>query len=162
MRSFPLPRLFRVAFLGLVLAALCLASLLPKTAQAAIVGCRADPVVVLSDGTIIDVTVDIGTNVENVTHIHYRIHGPKQAWLIKSISTPTIGFTGRETFEYINDAPQGRYITEAIVQTRTNNVSVTAYTTFASAITSGALSRALAYQTATGLNGDILRVMLMR
>jgi hypothetical protein len=46
-------------------------------AQAAFHSCRSGLVFVLSDGTIIDVQVEIGTSVKNVDEIHYVVHGPR-------------------------------------------------------------------------------------
>jgi hypothetical protein len=46
------------------------------------------------------VTADIGTDVSNVREIHYVIHGPRGVKLVAAVSTPTLGFDGKETFAY--------------------------------------------------------------
>jgi hypothetical protein len=134
-----------------------------QTAEAAVSGCRADPIVILSDGTILDVTADIGTSVANVKEIHYVIHGPPGVQLVASISTPTLGFMGKETFKYYDDAPAKQYITDTVVQTTYDNVGVTAHTTFAKA-TIGLRDPLLAlqYKPIVGFNNQILRAWLSR
>ena len=100
-------------------------------ASAALGGCRSDPVFVLSDGTILDVTVEIGTAVSNVTEINYVVHGPKGVTLVTALSTPTIGFQGLERVSYVADGAANQYITDTVVQTSLSNVSTTARTVFA-------------------------------
>lgn len=148
--------------LGALIALLIAVGPFSATAEAAIAGCRSDPVVVLSDGTILDLSVAIETNVANVTEIHYAIHGPVGVGLVAAISTPTLGFAGRETFTYFADAQPGQYITEALVRTTYNSVGVTAYTTFANAklLSSNLLS--LQYRPVSGFNDQLLRVLLQR
>lgn len=114
--------------LSLVLALLLA---LAPTAQAAFSSCRGDPVFILSDGTVLDVQVEIGTSVTNVREIHYVVHGPRGVRLIASIATPTIGFQGLETVSYVADAAPNQYVTDTIVHTAVNNVRATSYTTFA-------------------------------
>jgi hypothetical protein len=127
------------------------------TAMAALGGCRADPVFVLSDGTILDVTVDIGTAVGNVTEIHYVVHGPRGVTLITAISTPTIGFKGLERVTYIADGAPNQFITDSLVKTKTSNVSVAARTIFvANGLLALKLSLTAQYRTVYGFSGQHL------
>jgi len=129
---------------------------------ASVGGCRADPIVTLSDGTILDVSVDIGTDVSNVREIHYVIHGPHGVKLVSTISTPTIGFTGKETFAYYADAAPNHYVTETLVRTTNEQVSVTAHTTFANISLRLSDPLTLEYRPISGFNNQILRVLLRR
>src|SRR5689334_7632345 len=102
---------------GLLLVGLAIGGSLPAVSEAAVGGCRADPVVMLSDGTVLDITADIGTSVSNVQEIHYVVHGPHNTALVAAISTPTLGFRGKETFIYYADTVPKQYISETLVQT---------------------------------------------
>jgi len=151
-----------ITLAGLLLVGLAFGGPLSQTTEAAISGCRADPIVMLSDGTVLDVTADIGTSVSNVTEIHYVVHGPQGVRLIASISTPTLGFTGKETFTYYDDALAKQYITETLVRTTRDKVSVTALTTFAKATIGLQDLLSLQYEPITGFNNQILRAWLKR
>jgi hypothetical protein len=151
-----------VVLAGILLATLLVIGPLAPTTEAAVSGCRADPLVLLSDGTILDVSVDIGTNVANVTEIRYVIHGPIGVKLVAALSTPTLGFAGRETFTYYGDARPGEYVTETQVRTSYDNVAVTAYTTFAKATLGYNDLLSLQYKPISGFNNQILYVLLRR
>jgi hypothetical protein len=158
-------KLFRkplIVLAGIVLTTLLVIGPSAPTTEAAVSGCRADPLILLSDGTILDVSVNIGTNVANVTEILYVIHGPSGVKLVAALSTPTLGFAGRETFAYYSDALPGQYITETRVQTSYNNVGVTAYTTFAKATLGFSDLLTLQYKPVSGFNDQILRALLKR
>src|SRR4051794_23459175 len=106
-----------ITLICLLLAGLAITEPLAPTLDAAAAGCRADPIIILSDGTILDVTADIDTAVSNVQAIHYVVHGPRGVKLLSKISTPTLGFAGKESFVYYDDAAPEQYITETLVQT---------------------------------------------
>jgi len=135
---------------------------LAPAAEAAAAGCRADPVVILSDGTILDVIANINADVSNVREIHYVVHGPRGVKLVAAISTPTLGFEGKESFIYYDDAEPKQYITETLVQTTYDQVGVTAQTTFANVSISLSDLLTLQYRPVTGFNNQILRVLLKR
>ena len=145
-----------------LLIGLAVSESLASTSEAAVGGCRSDPIVILSDGTILDVSADIGTAVSNVREIHYVVHGPHGVKLVSAISTPTLGFQGKETFAYYDDAEPNQYITETLVQTTYDQVSVTAHTTFANITISLSAPLALQYKPISGLNNQILRMLLKR
>jgi hypothetical protein len=125
----------RFAGRWLLLASLLLALVgaLARTpaAHAAFSSCRADPIFILSDGTILDVQVGIATSVSNVDEIHYVVHGPKGVKLIAALATPTLGFDGLETVTYVADQAANKYVTDTLVRTAVSNVETTSYTTFA-------------------------------
>jgi hypothetical protein len=121
----------RWLLLASLVTALLLAVLHAPAAQAAFSSCRSDPLFILSDGTILDVSVAIGTDVSNVEEIHYVVHGPRGVKLVTAISTPTLGFEGLETVTYIADQDAREYSTDTIVHAEVSNVTATAYTIFA-------------------------------
>ena len=155
-----LSRMFTVV--SVVLVGMVVSSVLSPVASATIFGCRADPVVVLSDGTVLDVRVDIDTDVSNVQEINYTVHGPKDVQLVAAISTPTLGFKGKETFTYYADAEPYQYVTETLVRTIPDRVGVTSFTTFSKVTLVNETSVNLQYKPITGFNGDVLRAVLTR
>jgi hypothetical protein len=73
------------------------------------------------------------------------------------ISTPTLGFKGKESFSYVADANPFTYVTETLVRTKDNGVPVTAYTTFAKATLIHETGVTLALKPVQGYNDQILR-----
>ena len=118
-----------------------------RTAEAGFDTCRGDPVVTLSDGTVMDVSVDVGTAATNVRSVLYRIHTPKGVALTSVTYTPLLDFQGKEYLVQIQDMRPGIYGTDATVWTSMKGVSVSQTTT--------GLVR---YDTISGYSGDILRV----
>ncbi len=151
-----------ITLLCLLLIGFAMSEPFAPISEAAAGGCRADPIVTLSDGTILDVTADIGTAVANVQEIHYAIHGPLGVRLVAAISTPTLGFKGKETFTYYSDAAPKQYITETLVRTTYNQVSVTAHTTFVNVSLNLSSPLSLQYKPVNGFNNQILRMLLKR
>jgi hypothetical protein len=113
------------------MAAFLFAILRAPAANAALAGCRADPVFLLSDGTVLDVQVSIETSVRNVNVIQYIVHGPRGVKLLAAISTPTIGFQGLERVVYVADQAANTYVTDTLVQVDGSNVEASSYTIFA-------------------------------
>jgi hypothetical protein len=139
--------------LSILVAGLALAAPLSPVSQAALDGCRADPVIYLSDGTALDVTADIGTSVANVTGIAYYVHVPPGLRAVLYLATPTLGFKGKETFALIADAPAGQYKTDTFVRTSNGRMSVTAHTTLVGVYLSN-LSLSLQAKAAYGYSGS--------
>jgi len=126
-------------------------------ASASLGGCRADPVFTLSDGTVLDLTAVIGTDVANITEINYVVHGPKGTWLILALSTPTIGFKGKEHVTYVADAAPKQYITDTLIKTSISSVSASSQTIFAgNGLLSLQLSLTAQYTTVNGWAGQHL------
>jgi hypothetical protein len=89
---------------------------MPGTVSAGRAGCRGDPVFILRDGTAIDITTDIGTEVWNVQRIEYVIHAPVGSRVLSA--TYTNGLLGiRERMTFYADAPDNRYTTDVMVYT---------------------------------------------
>jgi hypothetical protein len=156
--SLSLGRLLRLTSVVVMLVMACLHT---PSAEAAVKGCRSDPVVILSDGTVLDIQVAVGTHVSNVKEIRYVVHGPPGVWLVAAIRTPMLGFTGKETFVYYADSEPHTYVTEALVKTTDNFVPVTAYTTFAAtALLDGGDLLSVQYRPISGFNNEVLRAVL--
>jgi len=157
-----LPTKHLITLVYLLLAGLALSEPFAPRTEAAVGGCRSDPIVILSDGTMLDVSADIGTDVSNVREIHYVVHGPRGVHLISAVSTPTLGFKGKETFAYYDDAEPKQYLTETLIQTTYDHVGVTAHTTFVNVTISLIAPLTLQYKPVNGFNNQILRMLLKR
>ena len=133
--------------LFLLLATFASASL-PGSALAGNSGCRRDPIVFLSNGTVVRITVAIDTQVDNVREISYALHAPA------GTSVERVIYTGRpnqppERLTFYDDAAPGSYTTETVVYTHSNSVAVTATTRIGRATGSAA-----------GTSGQVLTVQL--
>jgi hypothetical protein len=97
--------------------------LMAQQVGAAGIFCRSDPVVILSNGVVMDFGASIETLPWNVQEVHYELHVPVGVNLIASIHTPTwIGTV--ESFTFYADQPPGQYVITTIVETRADNVRV--------------------------------------
>lgn len=140
--------------LWLVLA-LAFLVVLPQTASAKRVFCRSDPVVILSNGVVIDISADVGTLLFNVEEVHYELHGPQGTSPIAVVHTPA-WLTSQETFTYYADQPAGQYLATTIVHTSDpGEVDVVARFTLLSA-----LGLRLDYASASGVQGEVIEVSL--
>jgi len=135
MRKNILNRSFVIAATFMFVLLVASATYLP-TADASFDACRDDPILMLSDGSTLTVVVDIGTSVTNVKSVGYAIHTPHGVKLVSVVHTTFSGFTGKEQFSFNDDAKPGEYLTDTVVQTRFNQVSVTATSTLNSRSTS--------------------------
>lgn len=87
--------------------------------------CKSDPVVLLSDGTEVDVSADIGTPLWNVSAVNYTLRVPSGVQVVLVLSTPNWPKTV-ERFRILTDNPAGQYSSVTSVQTTKTNVDVTA------------------------------------
>ena len=147
--------------LSIMLTGLALTASLTPVAQASLDGCRADPVIYLSDGTALDVTADIGTDVSNITTIAYLVHVPPGLHMLLYLATPTLGFKGKEIFILFNDAPARQYKTDTYVLTNNEDVEVTAQTTLVGLYLTN-LSLKAQSLAADGYSGDQLWTTIYR
>ncbi len=95
-------------------------------AEARFATCASDPILVLSNGRMLAVRVNIKTDVANVQTIAYSVHTPPGVKLLKVVYPWFPGFTGKEQFTFSDDAPPNQYLTDTVVQTSVTNVSVSA------------------------------------
>jgi hypothetical protein len=116
------------------------------SAEAGLLKCKSDPIVVLSDGTEVDLSADIDTLPWNVTNVTYTLHVPKGLNALLIIRTPA-WLTTIERFQIIDDQAAGHYDSTTVVKTNNGTVRVTAQ-----------LLVRLAFGSANGLTGQSLRV----
>lgn len=110
--------------------------LLPSaSASAALVRCRTDPIFLLSNGDVINVTVDISTDAANIRNIHYVLHVPAGV-TVKKVTYTTLNLRLQETYQVVQDSPEKTYTTTTVITTRTSNrVSVLSMTRLNSVFT---------------------------
>lgn len=100
----------------------------PGTTNASRSGCRGDPVMLLTDGTAIDISTDIGTEVWNVDSIVYTVHAPVGSRVLTTVYTN--GILGiHETMVFRADAPSNRYTVDVVVYTQGRGITASATTT---------------------------------
>ena len=93
--------------------------LLPSgSASAALVKCRTDPIFLLSNGDVINVTVDIGTDAANIRNIHYILRVPAGV-TVKRVTYTNLSLSLHETYQVVQDSPEKTYTTTTTVTTRT-------------------------------------------
>jgi len=91
--------------------------LLPTgSASAALVRCRTDPIFLLSNGDVVNVTVDITTDSANIRNIHYVLYVPAGV-TVKKVAYTALNLRLYETYQVVQDSPV-RYTTRTIVTTR--------------------------------------------
>lgn len=117
---------------SIVLIAIALMTVNVKDVSAGWMQCRSDPIVILSNGIIMDLSADIGTFPWRVERVDYVLHVPEGVSLVASIATPT-WLTTVETFTLIDDAQPGEYRSVTTAYTRNGNASVTAHSLLLSA-----------------------------
>ena len=134
----------------------------PRPVEAAIKGCRADPIVLLSDGSVLRLAVAIEADPFDIGAIHYTIHGPRGTSIETLVFTQQPRISKLEHVAYIDDAPANTYITETIVTTHAGQVKVVASTTFGVSVSAENAQDANHNQIKAGWSGEKLRVELRR
>jgi hypothetical protein len=109
----------------LLLLTLVFMFIIPTAAQARLIFCRSDPVVILSNGTILDLSADVSTLLFNVREVHYELHVPRGVRALVVIHTPA-WITSKETFTLIADQPENTYVANTVAHTRVGGTTVTA------------------------------------
>jgi hypothetical protein len=110
-----------------VLLVLMISILTVHPASAAIRTCRADPVILLSNGEIIQTDATIETDVANVQQVKYTLHLPVGVRVIAVIHTPS-SIREKEVVEFIDDLPPYHYATDTLISTAVPNVRSVAHT----------------------------------
>src|SRR5438270_10644123 len=101
----------RAVFAGSLLLLLVVpGSLRPRLAMAGLVGCRSDPVVLLSNGSALDLSADIGDAQSDVQRVDYAVHVPAGIRIVAVLNTD--GLIGlAETFHFSSDNPTRQFNT---------------------------------------------------
>ena len=115
-------------FIGLFILLAIMFMLPTLQASAALVSCRTDPIFRLSNGDVINVTLDISTDAINIRNVTYILHVP--AGITVTQVTYTAGGIGtKETYKVYQDSPAKTYTTDTLVTTQnTGSVAVTVTT----------------------------------
>ncbi|HVA91576.1 MAG TPA: hypothetical protein VNL71_17240 [Chloroflexota bacterium] len=91
----------------------------------AAVACRSDPIVILSNGIVLELAVGIDTPVTDVRQVEYSLHVPAGVGIVQVISTDgAVGY--KEKFKAKSDSSPGVYTVDARVKTEARNVAITA------------------------------------
>jgi hypothetical protein len=109
--------------------------------QAAIGGCRSDPVVALSNGDALELHATIDDTATDVQPVSYSLHGPAGTWVRGEVDTAMLG--PKDSFQYNADEPAGIFRASVKVTTGTPGKTVTAATVLVDA-TGAVLSTASA------------------
>jgi len=138
----------------LCLMALVMLMLLSPTANAsaALLRCRTDPVFVLSNGDVISIIVDIGTDASNIKNISYLLHVPSGV-TVKRVAYTAVNLGIYEKYQVSQDSPARTYTVDTIV-TLTNLSSV-------DVIVSGRLNSGVT-KSVSGFTGKHLFITLIR
>jgi hypothetical protein len=84
--------------------------------------CRTDPVVTLTDGTVLDLWATVETERSNINRIEYTLHAPPGSRVL--LVAYTGGLLGvREHFTLQADAAPGEYWTDTVVYTNNQGVA---------------------------------------
>jgi hypothetical protein len=110
-----------------VLIVLIVSILFAEPASAAIRTCRADPIILLSNGEVIQTGATIQTDLKNVRQIEYTIHLPVGVRAIAVIHTSG-RLREKEVVKFVNDLPPYHYTTGTRISTAVANVQSVAYT----------------------------------
>jgi len=78
-------------------------SLATVTPAHAALACRSDPIVVLSNGVVLDLSATLDADVSQVQEIHYKLHGPHGVSVVRAISTDG-AVQYKERFEFKDDS----------------------------------------------------------
>jgi hypothetical protein len=111
---------------SLLLLVLALMLVIPSVAQAKMIFCRSDPVVVLSNGTVLDLQAELSTLLFNVQEVHYELHVPVGVFPVLVVHTPA-WLTSQETFTFVADQKPGNYWATSVGRTKYGNASVTTH-----------------------------------
>jgi hypothetical protein len=141
-----------VAFIQITFIVTLLVLLALPEATYAMLFCRSDPAVILSNGMTLDIGADISTLVTEVTEVHYELHVPAGVTLVAAIGTPN-WLTTQETFTVFSDQAPRQYSVTTTVYTTQGDATVTADTTLVSV-----LGLKLGHYTAAGTEGEALTV----
>ena len=129
-------RLFRdivrdraIRWVGVVALAmgLLIGPLMAQGAAAEISGCRDDPIVHLSDGTIVKVHTTVADAASDVHNVTYTLYAPAGTSVTNVVYTGG-QLAGKETIQVFSNNLPATYDTDTVVSTGTAGVSVTAWT----------------------------------
>lgn len=159
MASFAVSRSLRIG-LGSVLLTLGLlgSPLISHSAHAQIGPCRDDPVVTLSNLTVIDLSASINDNVSDVRGIVYTVHAPAGTSVLSVVDPSSVSslLGPNDVVKFHADDSPGRYDTYSVVSTGLKDISVSATMALSSPLSLFSLGSSTAY----GFSGQSLHTTL--
>jgi len=134
----------------LALVFVLIASQATQVALAALPLCRSDPIILLSNGTLMDVSADVSALLFEIREVRYEVHVPAGLRAIAVISTP--GWpTTIERFAIYDDNLPGHYDSTTTVRTWRSGTAVTAN-----------MLVNLRFDSTSGVSGDALQVSIVQ
>ena len=124
----------------------------PGAALAGLGGCRTDPVIVLSNGRILQLAAEIDTSLSNVRSVVYTVHAPVGTYPVLIVYTES-PLHNVERVDFRADSLPGRYSSETVVDTTVRNIDVAA-----TGILLDALGRPITSRRAEGRENQKLRL----
>ena len=111
-----------------VSASLLALSLMALDTDAAIGGCRSDPVVTLSNGNTLHLSAVVNDTTTDVQQVSYTLHAPVGTWVMGEVDTSVLGV--KDTFQYNDTQNQSpnTYSVAVRVNTGTSQIPVVAAT----------------------------------
>ena len=94
-------------------------------AHAELGACYTDPVVVLSNGTTLDLSDTINDSALDVQQVSYTLHAPAGIQVV-SITSTSGPLGPKETFQFVSSGANGQYQISSAVTTGNSSVPVTA------------------------------------
>jgi len=86
--------------------------------------CRADPIIVLSNGAEIRIAATVGTAADNVRQISYLLHAPIGTSITQLVYTGG-PLANKEQVAFAADLHPDHYLVDTIVDTQTTGITVT-------------------------------------
>jgi hypothetical protein len=117
--------------------------------------CRSDPLVLLSDGTLLDLSADFDGMLWDIKAVEYTIRVPSTTKVLLVLPTPNWPGT-LEKIIVRSDMPAKTYDTRTIVWTRNANAKVTAHL-----LVRPLLSLLPSMKSVTGLQGQSIPVKIV-
>ena len=136
-----------------MLSAGLLASSLRAPAAHAVVACRTDPIVTLSNGVTVQMSNTIYDDSAHVRRVAYTLRAPAGTTVTRVVYPPDMTTSIPESFQFEADRGPGEYRSYAVVYDANSDVAVSADTIVTDPSTHTTLS-----QTAQGQPGDDIRI----
>ena len=144
---------FRIAMASvLTLVSMLAVAAGPGAAFAGLGGCRTDPVILLSNGRVLQLAAEIDTNINNVQSVVYTVHAPIGTYPVLIVYTEN-PLRNVERVVFRADSLPGRYSSETVVDTTGSNTRVVA-----TGILIDALGRPIASRRTEGRENQQLRL----
>jgi hypothetical protein len=147
--------LYRLAAaLGLTLG--LLTGLAPLRTQAALTGCRSDPIVTLSNGVQVQIGNTMADAAANVSKVAYTLHGPLGTTATQVVYPADNASGIVETFQYIADNQPGNYDSYSAIYDANAGINVNEATTVTNTTTLQSISQTA--QTHLSSSGQSLHI----